>query len=252
MHTDLDTQAQACSERLRRLPSEVAPPYNWQEFQRRTQQRIGIPQDRLDWRHAVAAAVLVLIVGGVAVWSRVGMIGFESTDYAARAQAAAGRSGANEHAVAPNRASPGSGDHEDAGTSQDTVRDTQGPGNNAQGPGNNTRGSGNNTRSQPADDDALSPVSDATRLMQVRAAHARALEVWLASLPKEPAVVRVGARADVAGLEDRIAQVDDLLTSARLEKTQPDRLEALQLERVRLVGSLAQVRYAEYMAAASP
>jgi hypothetical protein len=64
--------------------------------------------------------------------------------------------------------------------------------------------------------------------------------------------VRVGTRAAVAGLEDRIAQVDDLLTSVRLDGTPPDRLAALQQERVRLVGSLAQVRYAEVVASESP
>jgi hypothetical protein len=80
----------------------------------------------------------------------------------------------------------------------------------------------------------------------------RVVESWLASLPREPAVVRVGTRAAVAGLEDRIAQVDDLLTFGRLDGTQPDRLAALQQERAKLVGSLAQVRYAEFVAAGWP
>jgi len=84
------------------------------------------------------------------------------------------------------------------------------------------------------------------------AVRARAIESWLATLPREPIVVRVGTRAAVAGLEDRIAQVDDLLTSVRLDGTPPDRLAALQQERVRLVGSLAQVRYAEVVASESP
>jgi hypothetical protein len=83
------------------------------------------------------------------------------------------------------------------------------------------------------------------------AARSTAIEGWLASLPREPAVVHVGTRAAVAGLEDRIAQVDDLLTAVRLDRAQPDRLAALQQERVRLVGSLAQVRYAEVVAAGS-
>jgi hypothetical protein len=56
----------------------------------------------------------------------------------------------------------------------------------------------------------------------------------------------------VAGLEDRIAQVDDLLTVGRLDGGHPDRVVALQRERARLVGSLAQVRYAEFVAAGSP
>ena len=87
---------------------------------------------------------------------------------------------------------------------------------------------------------------------EVSASHTRAIESWLATLPREPVVVRVGTRADVARLEDRIAQVDDLLTSVRLDGGRPDSLAALQRERIRLVGSLAQVRYAEVLAAQSP
>jgi len=84
------------------------------------------------------------------------------------------------------------------------------------------------------------------------AARAQAIESWLATLSEEPVVVRVGTRAAVAGLEDRIAQVDDLLTSVRVEGARPDGVVALQQERARLVGSLAQVRYAEVVAAQSP
>ncbi len=79
-----------------------------------------------------------------------------------------------------------------------------------------------------------------------------ALESWLASLPQEPVVVHVGTRAAVAGLEDQIAEVDDLLTSVRLEGVHPERFEVLQQERARLLGTLAQVRYAEAVDAASP
>ncbi len=84
------------------------------------------------------------------------------------------------------------------------------------------------------------------------AKRSRAIESWLAALPREPAVVRVGTRAAVTGLEDRIAQVDDLMTSLRIDGTRSDRLAALQQERLRLVGSLAQVRYAEVVASRSP
>ena len=84
------------------------------------------------------------------------------------------------------------------------------------------------------------------------ALRSRAIESWLATLPREPVVVRVGTRAAVARLEDRIAQVDDLLTSVRLNGMHADRLAVLQQERVRLVGSLAQVRYAEVVASESP
>ena len=77
------------------------------------------------------------------------------------------------------------------------------------------------------------------------------LEHWLASLPSDPALVRVGARAAVSGLEDRIAQLDDQLSTARLEPAQAGRLDALQQQRTRLMGALVQVRYAETLADAA-
>ena len=80
------------------------------------------------------------------------------------------------------------------------------------------------------------------------AGHTAAMERWLASLPSEPAVVHVGTRAAVTGLEDRIAQVDDLLSAERLDQAHPARLLALQQARTRLVGALVQVRYAETLA----
>jgi len=73
-------------------------------------------------------------------------------------------------------------------------------------------------------------------------------EHWLTSLPRDPALVRVGARAAVSGLEDRIAQLDDQLSVARIEPNQAGRLDALQQERLRLMGALVQVRYAETLA----
>jgi|SRR5579862_5115984 len=82
----------------------------------------------------------------------------------------------------------------------------------------------------------------------IRAEATVAEERWLASLPEEPAVVRVGTRAAVMGLEDRIAQVDDLLSAERLQQAPPTRVLALQRERSRLVGTLVQVRYAETLA----
>jgi hypothetical protein len=82
-------------------------------------------------------------------------------------------------------------------------------------------------------------------------ARADAMENWLATLPSDPALVRVGTRAAVTGLEDRIAQVDDLLSAARAEQAPPARLSDLQQERLRLVGALVQVRYAETLADAT-
>lgn len=76
-------------------------------------------------------------------------------------------------------------------------------------------------------------------------------ERYLASLPREPAVVHVGTRAAVETLEDDIAQVDDLVSAARPGSTPPARLQALLAERTQLVSSLVQVRYAESLADAS-
>jgi hypothetical protein len=76
-------------------------------------------------------------------------------------------------------------------------------------------------------------------------------ERYLASLPREPAVVHVGTRAAVATLEDDIAQVDDMVSAARGGSTPPARLQALLDERTQLVSSLVQVRYAESLAYAS-
>ena len=85
----------------------------------------------------------------------------------------------------------------------------------------------------------------------VAAARVNATETWLASLPNEPPVVHVGTRAAVTGLEDRIAQLDDILSEARVEGTQPANLMALEQQRARLVNSLAQVRYAETLVSVS-
>ena len=77
---------------------------------------------------------------------------------------------------------------------------------------------------------------------------ARAAEQWLASLPSDPVLVRVGTRVAVSGLEDRIAELDDMLTAARVEGVRSVRLHALQEQRARLLKSLVQVRYAEELA----
>lgn len=80
---------------------------------------------------------------------------------------------------------------------------------------------------------------------------AEASQVWLANLPAEPAVVRVGTRSAVADLEDRIAWVDDVLSDEGVDAVNPIHIVALQHERARLVNSLAQVRYAETLVAAA-
>jgi hypothetical protein len=79
-----------------------------------------------------------------------------------------------------------------------------------------------------------------------------ALEGWLADLPRDPAVVRVGAHAAVASLQDQIAVLDDLMSAERVAGAQPSRLGALERQRAQLVSSLVQVQYAEMLASASP
>lgn len=79
----------------------------------------------------------------------------------------------------------------------------------------------------------------------------RALEGWLADLPHDPAVVRVGAHAAVSRLQDQIAALDDLMSAERAAGAQPARLDALEHQRTQLVSSLAQVQYAEMLASAA-
>ena len=116
---------------------------------------------------------------------------------------------------------------------------------------------------------ATTPESRAARAVQVGSAtatgpaateaapgsdrlDARAMELWLARQPADPAMVRVGSYAAVAGLEDRIAQLDDLLTAARAEGVRPGTLSPLEKQRAGLMSSLAQVRYAQTLVADSP
>jgi hypothetical protein len=83
-------------------------------------------------------------------------------------------------------------------------------------------------------------------------AHARDAAQWLASLPSEPTVVRIDTRFAVTDLEDRIAWLDDLLSAVEVERVRPDHISTLRRERAQLVDSLAQVRYAETLAAELP
>lgn len=182
MYPDIERGQRQMGERLRALPTDAQPPYDWLEFQLRTQlggaaregHRLkGLP-------YAAAATLLLLAVGSAALMTH--------------------RRGT--HAVAH------------------VVRPARSP--------------------------------DAPESLRVADARTQATERWLASLPSEPVIVRFGTRVAVASLEDRIAQVDDLLTTANFENAQPARLAALQRERGRLVNSLAQVRYAEALAANAP
>jgi hypothetical protein len=228
MHNSIEqtnSPAQACVKRLRSLPTETQPPYNWQEFQRRSQLRLPAANDGVNWRHMAAAAAVLLFVCAIAIWGRVGGNGRHLV----------AESGAVEDGTAGwTKGARNAGDSAMArATDEGAAGDVELP----------TNGT--------AADESL-PRGAATGESMLTANRSRAIESWLATLPREPAVVRVGTRAAVAGLEDRIAQVDDLMTSVRIDGMRPDRLAALQRERFRLVGSLAQVRYAEVVASESP
>jgi hypothetical protein len=80
----------------------------------------------------------------------------------------------------------------------------------------------------------------------------RAIEGWLARLPHDRVIVRVGTHAAVSSLQDQIAALDDLMSTERVAGAQPVRLDALEKQREQLVGSLAQVQYAEMLASANP
>ena len=77
----------------------------------------------------------------------------------------------------------------------------------------------------------------------VRAENAR-LEWLLASLPEQRAM-RGSTAYTVAELEDLLALVDDHLSRVTLEPNAPERAERLWQQRVNLMNSLVQVRYAD-------
>jgi hypothetical protein len=236
-------------QRLRTLPAEARPPYNWQEFQRRSE----AARPATDWRPLAAAAALLLFVCAIAVWGRFGAGRHVVAD-----------SGAVEDGVqrlgADADLGPGAARHSLAHANDTGAWQTRED-------GAATDHSGRMQSDRAVDGSLETPTNLAadqsgshdsmlagTALGEsgMAARRSRAIESWLAALPKEPAVVRVGTRAAVAGLEDRIAQVDDLMTSLRIDGERPDRVADLQRERLRLVGSLAQVRYAEVVASLSP
>ncbi len=77
----------------------------------------------------------------------------------------------------------------------------------------------------------------------VRAENDR-LERLLATLPESRAM-RGSTAYTVAELEDRLASLDDRLSLVSLEPNAPERAERLWQERVKVMHSLVQVRYAD-------
>jgi hypothetical protein len=210
MYSDLEQRRQAVAQRLRDLPEEVAQPYDWAEFQRRA--RIG--------RHARAGGVL-----------RAGGVFSDRSGKKRNAAIAAGLVALLVAVAVWTR----------FGSSQDAP----------DGPALADNESASWSSMVPGSDAVIttSPDGDVTIRFTAAGRRANVVEKWLVTLPDEPVVVRVGTRAVVAGLEDRIAQLDDILSAERVEGVQPARLVVLQEQRARLVSSLAQVRYAETLAA---
>lgn len=95
----------------------------------------------------------------------------------------------------------------------------------------------------------LATVAASDRVSQQRT---RAIEVWLAGLPHDPAVVRVGTHVAVTSLQDQIAALDELMSAERIADAGPSRIGDLERRRAQLVSSLAQLRYAELLASAGP
>ena len=107
----------------------------------------------------------------------------------------------------------------------------------------------------PGDDFSVVPQNVPTNTVaQVSALQAlmvesRQLESDLRSLPDEPRVMRAGTVATISDLEDRIAAIDYQLNDPSIDMSDEDR-ELFWRERVRLMKSLLQLRYAQAQRAA--
>ena len=85
--------------------------------------------------------------------------------------------------------------------------------------------------------------------LQTLMVQSRQLETNLRALPDEPTVMRAGTMATISNLEDRIAAIDHQLNDPDVQMSLEDR-ELFWRERVRLMNSLLQLRYAQAQRAA--
>ena len=85
--------------------------------------------------------------------------------------------------------------------------------------------------------------------LQTLMRESRELETSLRSLPDAPSVQRAITMASIADLEDRIAAIDYQLNDPSVDMSDEDR-ELFWRERVRLMKSLLQLRYAQAQRAA--
>ena len=93
------------------------------------------------------------------------------------------------------------------------------------------------------------PVAEQTNQRPLNALQAlmvqsRQLESDLRSLPEEPRVMRAGTVASISEIEDRIAAIDYQLGDPTVRMTAEEQ-ELFWRERVRLMKSLVQLRYAQ-------
>jgi hypothetical protein len=234
---------------MRDLPAERQPPYDWVEFRRRAREREWPRRSAVKWEHAAAAAGITVLIASMAMWGR--------SDHSRPELASSGVTTAPLTAVNGPAAA-----HDTSAPNGATERSTPPSASAQQGNAAATAPNGawtpeqlaqlneqvNATARQRAE--AVSLAAQAAVSAQFAALGvAPASRRWLAQQPAEPALVRVGSRLAVANLEDRIAWVDDALSDAEPGHADAAGLRVLRQERARLVGSLAQVRYAETLAA---
>ena len=99
----------------------------------------------------------------------------------------------------------------------------------------------------PTDAVTSSPLQLTT--LQTLQRESREIESTLRALPNAPAVQRASTMASIADLEDRIAAIDYQLNDPSINMSDEDR-ELFWRERVRLMKSLLQLRYAQAQRAA--
>ena len=80
--------------------------------------------------------------------------------------------------------------------------------------------------------------------LQALMVQSQQLESDLRALPEEPRVMRASTVATLSGIEDRIAAIDYQLSDPGVQMT-PEEKEIFWRERVRLMNSLVQLRYAQ-------
>ena len=81
-------------------------------------------------------------------------------------------------------------------------------------------------------------------VLQALMVQSRQLESDLRSLPEEPKVMRASTVATIADIENTIAAIDYQLNESGVQMT-PEETELFWRERVRLMKSLVQLRYAQ-------